>query len=476
MMGDGMSDTPAADQAPVQVPFAALGTTALPPAPPLGTSGAAWLADLLAGARAASGTLPPPTLRDEAWRFTDIGQIARQSYVVAAVAPVAPLEPLEPGDRAAPSAAVDGAALESLLIDEARGARLVYVDGIFDPSLSSVRAVPAGVWLAPLSHLSAAGGAAAERLLPAVRSHMARHAGFQHDFFSAMNTARLSDAAVVLCERGVAASTPVHLLFVTTERPSPIALQPRVLVMAEAGSELTVIEEYASLGESIAFTNAVAEIVVEANGSVHHVRLQRENRASFHVGRCAASLARDARYRSVSVNIGARLSRLDLGVTLDGEGAQAQLDGLALLDARQHSDTHTLLDHARPDGNSRQLHKCVCDGGSHAVFNGRILVRPDAQRTDSAQQSRGLLLSPKAQINAKPQLEIFADDVKAAHGATVGQLDGDELFYLASRGLPPEQARKLLTYAFAAEVIERIAVRSLVSRLAAQVMARTGLQ
>jgi Fe-S cluster assembly protein SufD len=160
---------------------------------------------------------------------------------------------------------------------------------------------------------------------------------------------------------------------------------------------------------------------------------------------------------------------------LGGEGAHAHLDGLALIDGRQHADTHTLLDHAKPHGTSRQLHKCVCDGGSHAVFNGRILVRPDAQRTDSAQRSRGLLLSPKAQINAKPQLEIFADDVKAAHGATVGQLDGEELFYLASRGLPLERARKLLTYAFAAEVVERIPVRSLVSRLAAQLMARTGL-
>ncbi|MBC7779142.1 MAG: Fe-S cluster assembly protein SufD, partial [Proteobacteria bacterium] len=309
-----------------------------------------------------------------------------------------------------------------------------------------------------------------------VRAHLGVHARFETSFFSALNTARLSDGAVVVCARGANAATPVHLLFLSSARPAPFVVQPRVIVVAEAGSEVTVVEEYASLGESTVFTNSVTEIVVEADALVRHVRLQRENRASFHVGRCAVSLARAARYRSASVNLGARLSRLDLEVTLDGEGAEAHLDGLALIDARQHSDTHSLLDHAQPHGLSRQLHKCVCDGGSHAVFNGRILVRRNAQRTDSAQQIRALLLSPNAQINAKPQLEIFADDVKAAHGATVGQLDGDELFYLASRGLPLERARKLLTYAFAAEVIERIPVRSLVGRLGAVVMARTGLQ
>ena len=437
------------------VPLPSLGTTGLPPVPAQG--GVAWLADVMQAARAAAGRLPVPTPRDEAWRFTDVAQLARQSWLV----------------EAAPAALPDAAALQPMLIAEAAGARLVFVDGVFASGLSDTRALPAGLQVLPLSGVLAASCASGADEV--VRSHLGRHAAFESDFFSAVNTARLSDGAAVVCSSGVRVSGAVHLLFLSTGKPAPIALHPRVLVVAGAGSELTVVEEYASLGESIVFTNAVAECVVEANASLHHVRLQRENGVSFHVGRRAVSVARDARYRSVSLDIGARLSRLDLAATLDGEGAHAQLDGLALLDARQHSDSHTLLDHAKPHGTSRQLHKCVCDGGSHAVFNGRILVRPDAQRTDSAQQSRGLLLSPKAQINAKPQLEIFADDVKAAHGATVGQLDGDELFYLASRGLPRAQARKLLTYAFAAEVIERIPVRSLVSKLAAQVMARSGL-
>jgi len=447
------------------IALAALGSTRLPA---LAGSGPGWLAGVIADARAAASNLPVPTPRDEAWRFTDVAQIARQSFIVPASAPT-----VEP----------DLAAFAPFVIEEASATRLVHVDGVFSPALSSVHGLPAGLRISLLSDYGGPGGtgeasgvdqdAAAAAI---VRAHLARHARYDADFFSALNTARLLDGAAVISAPGVQSSAPVHLLFLTTGRPAPFTVQPRVLVVAEPGSSLTLIEEYASLGESIVFTNSVSEVVVGANASVHHVRLQRENRASFHVGRCAVTLDRDARYRSVSINLGARLSRLDLEVTLDGEGAEAHLDGLALIDARQHADTHTLLDHARPDGTSRQLHKCVCDGGSHGVFNGRIRVRPDAQRTDSAQQSRALLLSPKAQINAKPQLEIFADDVKAAHGATVGQLDGEELFYLASRGLPVEQARKLLTYAFAAEVIERIPVRSLVARLAAQVMARTGLK
>jgi Fe-S cluster assembly protein SufD len=444
------------------IPFPSLATVALPEVPAAGSGD--WPARIVESARAAAGRLPVPTPRDEDWRFTDVAQLAKQSYLVEAV----------PSDL--PSAEV----LRPLLLDEADGARLVFIDGRFAPTLSDTSALAAGVRLVALSDVLSwgLGGSIADgdaSTAAEVRAHLARHAGFDADFFSALNTARLGDGAVLLAGRDVQIAGAVHLLFLSTARPAPLAIQPRVLVVAGAGSELTVVEEYAALGESIVFTNAVAECVVGPNASLHHVRLQRENRASFHVGRCAVSIARDGRYRSVSVNIGARLSRLDLNVTLDGQGAQAHLDGLALLDARQHSDSHTLLDHATPDGSSRQLHKCVCDGGSHAVFNGRILVRPDAQRTDSAQQSRGLLLSPKAQVNAKPQLEIFADDVKAAHGATVGQLDGDELFYLASRGLPAAQARKLLTYAFAAEVIERIPVRSLVARLAAQVMTRSGL-
>jgi Fe-S cluster assembly protein SufD len=206
---------------------------------------------------------------------------------------------------------------------------------------------------------------------------------------------------------------------------------------------------------------------------VRHVRVQGEAAGAYHIATCAAILAKDARYASHTVTLGARLSRFNLGIVQQGDGAEVVLDGLAIIAGRQLADTHTLMDHARPHGRCRQVHKCIVDGGAHAVFNGKILVRPGAQLTDSSQQSRCLLLSERAHVDAKPQLEIFADDVKCAHGAAIGQIDAEQLFYLRSRGLPESRARKLLTYAFAAELIARIPVPSLVERLERAVLAQT---
>ena len=210
-----------------------------------------------------------------------------------------------------------------------------------------------------------------------------------------------------------------------------------------------------------------------ANARVRHVRLQREGKAAFHIGACSVRLERDSRYQSVAVALGARISRYNLTVTQAGEGAECQVDGLALIDGRQLADTHSFLDHTRPDGRSRQMHKCIVGGAAHAVFNGRIVVRPGAQRTASAQQSRNLLLTDKAHVDTKPQLEIFADDVKCAHGAAIGQLDPEHVFYLKSRGLSEATARDLLTFAFATEIVERIPVPSLVKRLEETVVRQT---
>ncbi|MCZ7565710.1 MAG: Fe-S cluster assembly protein SufD [Burkholderiales bacterium] len=219
--------------------------------------------------------------------------------------------------------------------------------------------------------------------------------------------------------------------------------------------------------------NAVTELVAAENASLGHVRVQRESEQAFHIATSVASLARDARYDAQSIAIGARISRLDHGVRQGGEGVDCRIDGLALVGGRQLADTHSFIDHAHAQGRSRQLHKCVVDAAAHAVFNGRILVRKGAQLTDSAQSSRNLLLTPRAHVDTKPQLEIHADDVKCAHGATVGQLDPEHVFYLRSRGLSEIAARNLLTYAFAAEVVERIPVASLRGWLEAQVVERT---
>jgi len=403
----------------------------------------AWLNQLRAHAVDRVGALSVPTTRDEDWRFTDISPLTKQSF-----------QPAQGAAQLAP------AVLEQWAIPEA-AARLVFVDGMYAPEHSFNRA---GITVENLADGLNQHGTA-------VQAQLGQHAGFEHNAFAALNTAFLHDGAVVILPRDLALAAPVHLLFIATRQHA--ASYPRCLVIAESGSAGTVIEDYVALQDGAYFTNAVTEMALAGNAAVHHVRVQRDGAEAFHIANCAVSLAHTSRYHSVSVALGARISRHNLGVLLAAEGAECSIDGLALIGGAQLADSHTLIDHAKPQGTSRQLHKCIVDGSARAVFNGNIMVRPGAQRTDSSQSSRNLLLSGKARVDTKPQLEIFADDVKCAHGATVGQLDVDEVFYLKSRGLSDTAARNLLTYAFGAEVIERIPVASLKARLEQAVLART---
>jgi Fe-S cluster assembly protein SufD len=393
-----------------------------------------WLKELRAEAVERVGALKLPTSHDEAWRFTGISALAQQPFHPAG-APAA----LQPAD------------IERFRIDEA-AIRLVFVDGVHAPRLSSIGAAGTAGAGVVIGNLATAIAMRAE----AIRAHLGRHAAFRDHLFAALNTAFLHDAAVVLVSRDTSVAAPVHLLFIATE--PGVASHPRILVVGEAGSSVTLIEDYVALHDGSYLTDSVAEIAIGANASIEHVRIQRESDAAFHIASCAVSLAYAGRYRSVSVALGAKLSRLDLEVRQTADGAECTLDGLALIGGSQLADTHTCIDHMKPHGTSRQLHKCIVDGAAHAVFNGRVMVRPGAQKSDSAQSSRNLLLSRTAVVDTLPQLEILADDVKCTHGATVGQLDSEEVFYLRSRGLSEEAARDLLTYAFGAEVIERIPV------------------
>ena len=409
-----------------------------PPASPL-----TWLNQLRANAVDRVGALTVPTTRDEDWRFTDISPLTKLSF-----------QPVQNAAQLAP------ATVEQWAIPEA-AARMVFVDGIYAPQHSFNLA---GLTLENLA-------AGAIRHDAAVQAHLGRHAGFERDAFTALNTAFLHDGALIVVPRELALEAPVHLLFIATRKHA--ASYPRCLLIAESGSAVTVVEDFVALQDEAYFTNAVTEMALAGNARVDHVRVQRDSAEAFHFANCAVSLAHASRYHSVSVALGARISRHNLGVRLAAEGAECSIDALALIGGQQLADTHTLIDHAMPQGVSRQLHKCIVDGAAHAVFNGNIMVRADAQRTDSSQSSRNLLLSGKARVDTKPQLEIFADDVKCAHGATVGQLDVDEVFYLKSRGLSDTAARNLLTYAFGAEVIERIPVASLRHRLEQAVLAQT---
>jgi Fe-S cluster assembly protein SufD len=409
-----------------------------PPASPL-----SWLNQLRANAVDRVGALTVPTTRDEDWRFTDISPLTKLSFQPAQGVP--PLAPATVGQWAIAEAA----------------ARLVFVDGIYAPEHSFNHA---GLTAENLASGASRHGAA-------VQAHLGRHAAFERNAFAALNTAFLHDGALIVVPRDLALAAPVHLLFIATREH--VASYPRCLVIAESGSTVTVVEDFVALQNKAYFTNAVTEMALAGNAEVHHVRVQRDSAEAFHFANCAVSLEHASRYHSVSVALGARISRHNLGVRLAAEGGECRIDGLALIGGAQLADTHTLIDHAMPQGVSRQLHKCIVDGAARAVFNGSIVVRAGAQRTDSSQSSRNLLLSGKARVDTKPQLEIFADDVKCAHGATVGQLDVDEVFYLKSRGLSDTAARNLLTYAFGAEVIDRIPVASLRNRLEQTVMERT---
>lgn len=404
-----------------------------------------WLKTLRAQALERVGALRLPSTHDEAWRFTNLAAFARQSFH-----PLRTVTALQPGDIA------------HLHIEEAR-TRLVFVDGVHAPQLSNLGA-----------ELGLIVGTLASRMAtqaPGVEQHLGQHAAFHGALFTALNTAFLMDAALLIVQRETAPATPVHVLFISMQ--PDVASHPRLLLVAGAGSKLTLIEDYVALHPGAYFTNAVAEVVLDANAQVEHVRIQRESQQAFHMASCAVSLGAASRYHSASIALGGQISRLDLKLLQTADAAQCTLDGLALIGGEQLADTHTFIDHAKPLGVSRQLHKCIVSGAAHAVFNGKVMVRPGAQKTDSAQSSRNLLLSGKALVDTQPQLEIFADDVKCTHGATVGQLDNEEVFYLQSRGLPEAVARNLLTYAFGAEVINRIPVASLRRQLEQTVLQQT---
>ncbi len=275
----------------------------------------------------------------------------------------------------------------------------------------------------------------------------------------------------MIVPRNTSVTTPIHLLFIATQKE--VTSSPRCLLIGETGSKVTVIEDYVALQEACYITNTVTEVSLAANAQASHIRIQRDSDQAFHLANCSVSLAHASQYQSTSITLGALISRYNMNVQLKDEASECSINGLALITNKQLADTHTCIDHLKPHGTSHQQHKCIVDGAAHAVFNGKIIVRPHAQLTNSTQSSRNLLLTRQAHVDTKPQLEIFANDVKCAHGATVGQLDDEEIFYLKSRGLSEVAARNLLTYAFAAEIINCIPIASLKNRLEQTVLKQT---
>jgi Fe-S cluster assembly protein SufD len=408
-----------------------------------------WLRRLRREAMARFAETGFPTVRQEEWRHTSVAPL------VEAALPPAPAV-----DR--PGAGVGAGALDGLLL-LSPGWRLVFVDGRHVAALSSPSAAAGG----GLRVRSLAEALSADD--PVLEAHLGRHAGAAGDGLTALSTAFAHDGACVYLPPGTRVAEPIHLLFLGATRA---LLQPRSLVIAGRGSEATIIEHYGALGDEAYWTNAVTEIVVEEDATVHHVKLQEEGAAAFHVSTLQVDQGRDSTFRACSAALGARLARNNLGVRLGAEGGSCQLDGLYMMAHRQHVDNHVTVDHARPRCTSRQLYKGILDGRSRAVFNGRVIVRRDAQKTDAAQTNRTLLLAEGPEVYSQPQLEIFADDVRCTHGAAEGQLAEEAIFYLKSRGLGDRRARTLLTQGFASEVIGRITVEPVRERLERLVRAR----
>jgi len=273
---------------------------------------------------------------------------------------------------------------------------------------------------------------------------------------------------------GVTIEAPIHVVYLSVPGAAPTISHPRTLLVAERGSRATVIEDFVSLGAGTAFTNAVSEVVLGEGAAVEHVSLQREHEDAAHLATLRVTLARDSRYKAHGISLGGSLTRNDVRAVLDGPGSDCELNGFYVASGRQHVDNHTTIDHARPHGTSREYYKGVLDDRARGVFAGKVIVRPDAQKTSAQQTNKNLLLSADAEIDSKPQLEIFADDVKCGHGGTVGRLDEASLFYLRSRGIGESTARSILIRGFANEVVDRIGAEDVRAQIEGIVRERFG--
>jgi Fe-S cluster assembly protein SufD len=379
------------------------------------------------------GELGMPTGSEELWRFTDITPIVETPFKSVT----------RPGD---PSRVAD------LARGPLQGCQLTFVDGLYAPRLSKTE-LPEGMTAGPLPFRDRG-----------VTELMGRLAPVDGRAFVALNTAFTRDGAFVRAARGVRFDTPIHLLFLSTDRGTPYVTHPRILIDAEEGSRLSIVESFVGLS-GVYLTNAVTEIALDDNASVDYTKVQRESHQAYHVAALQVRQGRNSVFRAHSIALGAAISRNDVGAELAGEGSETTLNGLFEGMGRQVVDNHTTIDHLAPHTTSRELYKGILGGQSRGVFDGRIIVRPAAQKTNAMQASRNLLLSKEALVNTKPQLEILANDVKCKHGATVGQLDENVLFYLRSRGIGLAEARRLLIHAFASEILDQVSVEAVRAQL-----------
>jgi Fe-S cluster assembly protein SufD len=392
-----------------------------------------------------------PTARDEEWRFTPVTPITQTRW-----------------GQVSGTARVKRQDLESFIFGHPEWSTLVFVDGVYREELSSGARRSGGIQVHNLADAVRGNG------VP-LQPHLTRYASIESSAFTALNTALIREGAVIQVEPNTEAAWPVHLIFVATKEAHGCVLQPRNLVVVEQGARAAIVESYVSLAPGSSYwTNTVTEVVLGANAWLEHTRIQRESERAYHIGATHVHQLRDSHYRSFSMAMGGALARHNLHARLNDPNVETLLYGLYITRGDQLVDNHTTIYHDQPNCRSWEVYKGILDGRSRAVFNGKVLVKPEAQQTDAKQTNRNLLLSDQAKVNTKPQLEIFADDVKCTHGATVGRLDDLALFYARSRGMPAQDAQRLLTYAFAAEVIGEVTLQPVREELEHLVRERLG--
>lgn len=401
-----------------------------------------WLNKLREEGIASFEALGFPTLRNEAWKYTSVEPISSQSFFHAN------------GEANTLNA---NEVLSHAFVDS-QSCRLVFINGVYSPQFSRTQKLPAGVRVQSLAETVRQDDAF-------LSAHLGRYTRHRQEPFAALNTAFVEDGAVIAVPEHCRLTEPIYLVFASAAGERQVISHPRILILLGAASEAKIVEDYIGVGSGTYFCNAVTELIGGPDALIEHYRLQQESDTGLHVGTLEAELGRGCQLTAHAVTLSGSLVRNNVRVVLDGEGAGCVLNGLYLGDKRQHIDNFTEIEHAKPRASSLELYKGILGGHSHGVFNGKIVVQKDAQKSDARQTNKNLLLSENAAVNTKPQLEIYADDVKCSHGSTIGQLDADALFYLRSRGLGLDDARSLLSFAFASDIVGRIKVAALRQRL-----------
>ncbi|MCI0488810.1 MAG: Fe-S cluster assembly protein SufD [Blastocatellia bacterium] len=421
----------------------------------LAGGGQSWLHEIRRAAIQRFAELGFPSTHIEEWKYTNVAPLTKIDF--------------EPASNDVGRVSAEDIARSPLV--EPGSIRLVFVDGRFSEELSSLEELPRGITARSLAqelqYPDRKGGGNAT-----LEAHLSRYADYNEHAFAALNTAFIEDGAFIEIQKGIRVERPIHLLFVSTASDRARVSHPRSLIVAGRESQAVIIEEYMGPDGAVYFTNAVTEIVAGESAIIEHYKVQQESDDAFHIATLQVEQERSSNFVSHSISLGGALTRNDFNSVLDGEGAECMLNGLYATDGRQFIDNHTLIDHASPHCTSRELYKGILDGKSEAVFNGAVIVRKDAQKSDARQSNKNLLLSKDATINTKPQLEIFADDVKCAHGATIGQVDREAIFYLRSRGIAEETAHLMLTAAFAQDILNRMKAETIRARIEEVLSAR----